>query len=319
MQYDKPLKDCVNLFGRKEMKKGIPTEEEARHLEILASIHQISLRLNSTFNLDEVLKLIVKSSLEIVGGERSVILLLDQGKRAIEKSILAAKDEGWDYLTDEPRENGVTWEVVRTGKSVMVGPGDGGEVRIRDDDKEKGIRSVVGIPLKTRRGMVGVLVLAREDPSGFSPLEMESLSIFSDQAAVAVENNRLYLEIEDSRKFSEKIIASIPSALLVLDKNLKIKSVNRSYREIRGIKNKDVVGKNIEEVFPSSLLKEEGLLEAIQKAIETGEPGRLYGVRHTSPDHSEKILNFTIAGIRLAEEAAAAEEEALLLLFDDVT
>ncbi|MDO9528901.1 MAG: PAS domain S-box protein [Syntrophales bacterium] len=122
------------------------------------------------------------------------------------------------------------------------------------------------------------------------------------------------------KEYSEKIVASIPSSLLVLDKDLNIKSVNRTYREIRGSGDDDVVGKNIKEIFSSDLLKEGGLLKTLDEVIETGETRRLYGVKHTSSSHPEKILNITASGIRRAEEEEEEEEEEdIILVIEDVT
>ena len=125
-------------------------------------------------------------------------------------------------------------------------------------------------------------------------------------------------EIIYLKEYSEKIVASIPSSLLVLDRDLNIKSVNRTYREIRGIGDDDVTGKNIREVFPGDLLEEGGLLQAFEEVVETGETRRLYDVKHVSSDHSEKILNITVSGIRRAEEEEE-EEEDIILVIEDVT
>jgi PAS domain S-box-containing protein len=103
-----------------------------------------------------------------------------------------------------------------------------------------------------------------------------------------------------------------------LDRDLNIKSVNRTYREIRGIGDDDVTGKNIREVFPGDLLEEGGLLQAFEEVVETGETRRLYGAKHVSSDHSEKILNITASGIRRAEEEEE-EEEDIILVIEDVT
>ncbi|MFH1951148.1 MAG: PAS domain S-box protein [Pseudomonadota bacterium] len=120
------------------------------------------------------------------------------------------------------------------------------------------------------------------------------------------------------KEYNEKIVASIPSSLLVLDRNLNIKSVNRTYLETGGIKDEDVVGKNIKEVFPHHILKEGGLLHALEEVMATRETRSLYEVKHTSSDHPEKILNITVSGLRRAEEEEEEEEE-LILVIEDIT
>ncbi len=120
------------------------------------------------------------------------------------------------------------------------------------------------------------------------------------------------------KEYNEKIVASIPASLLVLDRNLNIKSVNRTYRETRGINDEGVVGKNIKAVFPHQLLKDGGLLEAFEAVMTTKEPCSLYEVKHASSDHPEKTLNITVSGLRRAEEEEEEEEE-LILVIEDIT
>jgi len=90
-------------------------------------------------------------------------------------------------------------------------------------------------------------------------------------------------------EYNEKIVASIPSSLLVLDRNLNIKSVNRTYRETRGIKDEDVVGKNIKEVFPHHILKEGGLLKAFVVIDDITERARL---REELQKKNKELENF---------------------------
>ena len=123
------------------------------------------------------------------------------------------------------------------------------------------------------------------------------------------ENTLQYL-----KEYNETIVASLPAALLVLDKDLNIKLVNRAYQDIQGVEYEDVVGKNIKKVFPDRLLKEGGLLRAFEEVMETEETRSLQRVKHTSPHQQEKILNLTVSGVRLGER-----EGSLILVIEDVT
>lgn len=127
----------------------------------------------------------------------------------------------------------------------------------------------------------------------------------------------LIKKLKRLKEYNEKIINNIPSSLLVLDKNLNIKLINRTYQKIRGIEDEDVVGKNIKEVFPEHLLKEEGLFKAFEEVTETKQTHLLWRVKHSSVYHREKILNITISGLGLAAESAS--EAALMLIIEDVT
>lgn len=181
---------------------------------------------------------------------------------------------------------------------------------------EKSIREKVrqshNVEVTTKEGAIRICRIST------SPLMDQEGAVIGLIATVRdiTEREQARAEITHLKEYSEKIVASIPSSLLVLDKELNIKSVNRMYRETRGITDNDVAGKNIKEVLPGHLLKEGGLLQAFDEVVETRETRRLYGVKHVSSDHQENILNITVSGIRRAEEE---EEEDIIMIIEDVT
>jgi PAS domain S-box-containing protein len=183
--------------------------------------------------------------------------------------------------------------------------------RFEKSIREK-VRQSYNVEVTTKEGAIRICRIST------SPLMDQEGAVTGLIATVRdiTEREQARAEITHLKKYSEKIVASIPSSLLVLDKELNIKSVNRMYRETRETGDNDVAGKNIKEIFPRDLLKEGGLLQAFDEVMETGETRRLYGVKHASPDHPEKILNITASGIRRAEEE---EEEDIIMVMEDVT
>lgn len=184
--------------------------------------------------------------------------------------------------------------------------------RFEKSIREK-IRQAYEVELKTKEGAIKICHIST------SPLMDHEGAVIGLIATVRdiTEREQARAEITHLKEYSEKIVASIPSSLLVLDKELNIKSVNRTYRETREIGDNDVVGKNIKEVLPGHLLKEGGLLQTFEDVMETRETRRLYGVKHVSSDHPEKILNITVSGIRRAEEEE--EEEDIIMVIEDIT
>ena len=127
------------------------------------------------------------------------------------------------------------------------------------------------------------------------------------------EREQISANIKYLKEYNEKIVDNIPSALLALDRNLYIKSINRSYREMWQLGDEDVEGKNIKEFFPHNLLEEVGLIKAFEQVINTGQPCKLYEVKYVSSEHPPKLLNLTITGFRHAREVT------LILIVEDVT
>jgi len=110
------------------------------------------------------------------------------------------------------------------------------------------------------------------------------------------------------KKYAEDILASLPAGLVVLDDALRVHSVNRSFRELLGLRNGDsVAGRDIEALLPLS-----GLREQAQRVLVSGTA--VHGIEAALDG---KRLRLTITGIRLAEEEE--EEDRLLVVVEDVT
>jgi PAS domain S-box-containing protein len=113
------------------------------------------------------------------------------------------------------------------------------------------------------------------------------------------------------KSYAEKIVASVPSGLLVLSGDLRILSANRSFLESFSLHNSDVAGRRLDEVAAA-----DGLLPRIREVLQTGvaQHDVLFDLRLPSRRESRPV-RITITGIRIAEE----EEARLLLTIQDLS
>ena len=114
------------------------------------------------------------------------------------------------------------------------------------------------------------------------------------------------------KQYAEDIIASLPAGLLVLDSSLKVLSVNRSFRELFGLKNgEDLSGRGLEDILPLP-----GLRPQAQGVLANGTV--VHGI---DAAWGEKQLRLAVAGIRLAEEDDDDDDDDhhLLVVVEDVT
>jgi diguanylate cyclase (GGDEF)-like protein/PAS domain S-box-containing protein len=110
------------------------------------------------------------------------------------------------------------------------------------------------------------------------------------------------------KKYAEDIIGSLPAGLIVVNNTLKVRSVNRSFREMFGLENgEDVFGRELADILPLPDLRQQA-----QAVLASG-----MALRGMDVALGEKWLRLTITGIRLAEEEE--EEEALLVVVEDIT
>lgn len=108
------------------------------------------------------------------------------------------------------------------------------------------------------------------------------------------------------KKYADDIIGSLPAGLIVVNNTLKVRSVNRSFREMFGLENgEDVFGRELEDILPLPDLRQQA-----QAVLASG-----MALRGIDVALGEKWLRLTITGIRLAEE----EEEEVLVVVEDIT
>ncbi len=113
--------------------------------------------------------------------------------------------------------------------------------------------------------------------------------------------------------FWECVLSELPIRLLVLDTDLNIVYANAAYCQLRGLPAEEVIGKNIAQVFPDTILKEAGLAEAMHATLRTGQRVRWSGYRQPTADHTERIID-----IRL-DRCSSHDPPHLLLTIEDVT
>ena len=113
------------------------------------------------------------------------------------------------------------------------------------------------------------------------------------------------------KSYAEKIVASVPSGLLVLASDLRILSANRSFLESFSLQANAVLGRRFDEVIQA-----DGLLLRIREVLQSGvaQHDVLFDLHVTSRRES-RPARITVTGIRIAEE----EEARLLLTIQDLS
>jgi diguanylate cyclase (GGDEF)-like protein/PAS domain S-box-containing protein len=171
--------------------------EEAleRRIQELAALYDTSLEINAQQDLYSLLRAIVVRAATLVGVSRGALYLIKPGGNSLE--LVVGHNFGQEYsgTTLEPGE-GLSGLIAQTGEPMMVEdytswPG-------RAAIYERGnFGRVLGVPLKRGDRVIGVISVSDELITGpFSEDDVRLVSMFADQAAIAVENGRLYEEAQ---------------------------------------------------------------------------------------------------------------------------
>lgn len=155
----------------------------------LDALKRISLNLTSNLDLQKVLDVMVTEAMNLVRDAHAVhIFLYERG----ELEFGAALDDHGDRNVPiaKPRKDGLTYSVAKTGKQIIVEDIKNHPLYKESPNQWGG--SIIGVPLKFKNEIVGVMNLSKRVIGKFTRSELRLISLLADQAAVAIFNASLY-------------------------------------------------------------------------------------------------------------------------------
>lgn len=171
----------------------------------LDALRKLSLNLTSSLDMPTVLDAIVQESMRLVNNTRAVHIFLY--RNGMLEFGAALKSDGSTTLFSVPRQDGLTYTVARSGKTIVVE--DIGNHPLYKGAPSDWGGSIIGIPLKMNEAVVGVMNLSRSTVGGFTSAELRLLNLLADQAAVAISNASLHQQI--SRKAYSDTVTGLPN------------------------------------------------------------------------------------------------------------
>ena len=169
--------------------------ELRRERNKLQALEDIGTALGSTFELNELLSLIVNRISQAMEAERSTLYLIDD--RTGELWSKVAEGEHIAEIRLPPGEGLAGW-VAKTGKPLNVRDAYDDARFDRAWDQRTGFRtrSILGIPLKNQHGRtIGVVQVLNKTEGYFSHEDEVLLAALASQAAVSIENSKLFLSM----------------------------------------------------------------------------------------------------------------------------
>lgn len=159
----------------------------------LGTLYEIIGALNSSLDLTKTLHLVMDSLIHLTGAERGCLMLLD-GEGNLEIRAAQHFDQRSVDVTDLELSHTVVRNAVDSGEPVLT---TNAQLDPRFSDQESVIgfhlRSIVCVPLHVRGRVTGALYLDNRLRDGvFSQADLPILTAFANQAAIAIENARLY-------------------------------------------------------------------------------------------------------------------------------
>ncbi len=191
-------------FALKEQDKMIEKYKMLESEKLGLVIEECSI-INSSINISEALRRIMKCAARVTNSEASTLMLLDDKTGALVFSVPTGPES--EKLTDIqlPPGKGIAGWVVKNGKDVLIQDVCQDSRFYEKIDSATGFetKSIVCVPLKAKSRIIGALeVINKADGTSFKEEDSLFLSIFANHAAVAIENARFYTELK--RKSEEE-------------------------------------------------------------------------------------------------------------------
>jgi len=184
-----------------------PEKALEQQVNTLLELSSITLDLSHTLKVDKILQKMVEATMEICEAEAASILLLDEsGNHLYFYKVVGEKCQEISNLKRPITQKSIAGWVVTNKVPLIVNDVTKNSKHCKDVDRCVGFttRSILGIPVMWRDEIFGVIEAVNKiDESGFTERDKQYLSIMASQAAIALKNARLVMDLKAAQ---DKII-----------------------------------------------------------------------------------------------------------------
>ena len=216
--------------------------QELAFLDIVADI-------TSQLDLDQLLQRVMAEAARILGAERSTLFLHDEKTGELFSRIaMGAK-------TDEirfPNHAGIAGAVFTTGKTISI-PHAYADLRFNPAfDRQTGFftRSILCTPVINKQGKtIGVTQVLNKSGGAFSAEDESRLKAFTAQVAIALENAKLFDDVQKIKNYNESMLESMSNGVITLDETDTIVTCNTAGARILKQPFSEIIGRVAQEFF----------------------------------------------------------------------
>ncbi|MDP2912066.1 MAG: GAF and ANTAR domain-containing protein [Candidatus Omnitrophota bacterium] len=187
------------------------TKKSPKQSDTIEAISKISRAISSDLYLEDILKLIVTVTAEVMNSRICSLMLLDEKRQNL--NIRATQSISEEYINKKPlaKGEGVAWKAVIENKPITIlDVAKEPEYKYKDIAKKEGLVSLLCVPLVVKGKAIGVLNCYTSQPHKFTPTEINVLTSVANQAAISIENTELIVKTKviqeelETRKMVER-------------------------------------------------------------------------------------------------------------------
>ncbi len=292
-------------------------EDEHNNMVALTSISQM---VNSSLEVDEVLRIAMDTVVKMINAERGFLMLRDG-----ENTMTIRTARNWEQESINSKESStsrtIITRVIESSEGILTtdaqeDPRFGAQESIIAHN----MRSILCVPLKVKNDLIGVIYADNRIRSGiFTEASRSVLTTFANQVAIAIENARLFTslrhtlaEVTELKNLMDNIFASIASGVITADIQDQITLCNKAAETIIGQATPKIVGQQLDAIIPSIAAD---ILPYLATMRQTDEPITDLEISHTIPERGLVNWRLNLSPLKDANQ----DTQGVAIVLDDLT
>ncbi len=230
---------------------------------------EVTTAISAEIQLLPLLQKVIETVTEILDADRSTLFLHD-----------SRTDEIWSQVAEGvetreirfPSHLGIAGSVFTSGETINIKDAYSDDRFNKAVDKKTGYRtrSILCMRICTKNGIpIGVVQVLNKNTGVFNRTDEDRLTAFSAQAAIAIENAKLFNEVVNIKNYNEAMIESMSSGVLSVDEKGRVVKSNSAFLALIGMSGaKDFLGGlPVSELFVKD---NQWIAECIHRVLESG-------------------------------------------------
>jgi PAS domain S-box-containing protein len=309
-----PVKLTLEALARR-------VENQEKERQQMRALQEVGAVINSSLDQSQVLNTVMDTIIELTGAERVFLMLVDE--ETGELGVEVARNINRETIEESTFEisRSIVRSVAETAIPVVTTNAQA-DPRFATQESiiSYNLRSILCVPLRIKDSIIGVIYADNRIVSGiFVDTDRDLLTAFANQAAVAIENARLFKQIRDQladitemKNLQDDVFESIASGVITIDIADHIRLYNRAAERILGVPSHEVIDQNYQSVLIQVSQDVEPLVEQIKIA------GGYHNIEidtHLNNRSGTTTLNLTFSPLRDIQQQTLG----VALVLDDVS
>jgi adenylate cyclase len=240
----------------------------------LRTLQEIGAVINSSLDLNEVLSSVMDAIIDLTQAERAILLLADEETGELEVQVARNMDrETIESSQSFEISRSIVRSVAETGSPVVT---TNAQADPRFSSQESiisyNLRSILCVPLKIKETITGVVYADNRVVSGiFAEPDRDMLAALANQAAVAIENARLFREIRnhlaeitEMKELMDNVFASITSGVITIDDEDRVALINQAAERILGVDSQSVLHQTYESLLTALSMPVASIIQEVR-------------------------------------------------------